>query len=107
MKVDIVKQVEVSTTIDVEFPYYYKYALEVDHADIVLYGKIVEDYSVRITTTTEWGNTVLGRGPNKANIEVNKRKLTDPSYYFAEEYKSNEAEFLKAKAAAQALLDKA
>ena len=90
MKINIIKKVEVSETIDIDFPYYYEHDLD----DAVIYGKIEENKNSSI---------MLNFDKSRFEIGIDHEPAKRVSCYFAKKYKGTEKDFLMAK---QELLSK-
>lgn len=100
MKIKIIKQIEKTEVVEIVFPYFYKHDLLLDHADIVIYGKIERKTHSTITLSYE---------PNddeKAEIEIEHRPAESLGCYFADEHKSTPEEYLDAKRKALEIIQK-
>jgi hypothetical protein len=95
MKIKIKVTQEIEKTIDVEFPYYFKYDLMLDEGNTVIYGEIGENLCVEIQigVRPEYGN----RWTKSYELEVTKDSFTRWSCYFEDKHKSSKDEFLAAK----------
>lgn len=91
MKLKIKRKIETEETIDIEFPYYYKHDLMLDEVDVIIYGKIEENKTTSIHISHNY------RGGDNYELEIEKEPASNFSSYMTDEYKSNEAEYLKAK----------
>lgn len=92
MKLEITRKIKQRETIEIEFPYYYKHDLLPDDADSVIYGKIEEKQCTTIHVRNDY------RGGMSFELEVEKRGAASVACYMTDEYKSNETEYLAAKA---------
>lgn len=92
MKLQIIKRVEQRQTIEIEFPYYYKNDLLLDESDCVIYGKIEENQHSAITIQGCY------QGGIRFELETEKKGAASLACYMTDEYKSNETEYLAAKA---------
>jgi Arc/MetJ family transcription regulator len=79
-------------TIEIELPCYYKHELLLDDTDSVIYGKIEVNQCTTIQVRDDY------RGAVSFELEVAKRGAASTACYMADEYKSNEGEYLAAKA---------
>lgn len=92
MKLEIMKTTRHKETVEIDLPYYYKHDLMLDDCDVVIYGKIEEARSTRIT--------IGHHGRDRDNFEIEVENFPAASYgsYMTDEYKSSEAEYLAAAA---------
>ena len=90
MKFEITKQIKEKVTVDIDLPYYYKQYFDLHIGGAVLYGKVEES---RCTS-------ILVRESENLEFElcVENKPARDSTGYMSEEYKSNEDEYLIAKA---------
>ena len=93
MELKIKRTVEQEETINIDFPYYYKHDLLLDHSDTVIYGKIERDRYVSITVE----NNGLHGNPVRFELEIKIKSAEHLSCYMTDEYKGTEKEFLDAK----------
>jgi hypothetical protein len=93
MQLEITRKVEKKEIIEINFPYYYRYDLLLDEADVVIYGKIEEKKHTSIKITKQR----LGWCGNEFELHIEKREASTLSRYMNKEYKSNEAEYLAKK----------
>jgi hypothetical protein len=92
MKLTIKRMIEKTETIDIEFPYYYKYDLLLDETDSVIYGKIEEHQVTMIQLTFRHD------GYSSYELEIDKKPATHFACYMTDKYKSDENEYLQAMA---------
>ena len=92
MKLEITRKIEQRETIEIELPYYYKHDLLLDDTDSVIYGKIEEKQCTKIRVHDNYQGSV------SFELEVEKIGAASAACYMTDEYKSNEAEYLDAKA---------
>jgi len=92
MKIEIEQTSKKKKTVEIELPYFYKHIVDLEYGEIVIFGKIEEN---KLTTISEKEN-----GENfEYELEVrNINNFINLSSYFSDEHKSNEEEFLLAKA---------
>ena len=86
MKINITKKVEVSETIDVDFPFYYKHCFD----GVVICGKIEENKNSSIMIQEDDQSISF-------ELEVNYEHASKVSCYFSKEYKGTEKDYLMAK----------
>ena len=79
----------IQRTIEVVLPYYYKHEIYGDDYTHHIYGKI----GSKVETTIQEGIYYDGR----KNFEIEEEKWDGSGSYFADEHKSNEQEYNKAK----------
>lgn len=91
MKMEITRRVVQKETVDIDLPYYYKHDLELDEADIVIYGKVEEKRCTKITITSN-------RDGDQFELEFEQYPASYYGAFMEDEYKSSEAEYLEAKA---------
>lgn len=87
MKIEIVRNVQTVETIEVEFPYYYEHDLMLDHADVVIYGKIEENVH---TCIEENKNYHSGELTYALKVESFRKSLSE---YFEQDYASTKEEY--------------
>jgi len=92
MKLEIPRKIEQKETIEIEFPYYYKNDLLLDDVDSVIYGKIEEKRHTTIQVRNNY------QGGRSFELEVEARGAASVACYMTDEYKSDEGEYLAAKA---------
>ena len=92
MKLTVTRKIERREVIEIGLPYYYKHDLMLDDMDSVIYGKVEE---MRHTTIRVQNNY---RGGMVFELEVETRGAASVGCYMTDEYKSNEAEYVVAKA---------
>jgi hypothetical protein len=73
MKIEIIKTIEQKEIIDVEFPYYYKYDLMLDHCDSIIYGKINKNSHYKIYCTKYYNSNEKTYKLEIENIRVQRR----------------------------------
>jgi len=89
MKLEITRKVEQKEIVEIELPYYYKHDLMLDEVDVVIYGKVEENKCTAIQ---------ISQGRElEFELSVERRPAAQYGCYMADEYKSNEAEYLAAK----------
>lgn len=93
MKLEITVQTESKQAIEIEFPYYYEYDLMLDESDSVIYGKIEENKHTSIQISTS-----LRNNSSSFELEINNEHASVYGCYMADKFKSNESEYLLAKA---------
>lgn len=81
--------------IEVELPHFYKHDLCPDDGDSVIYGAIYDDKTYTIHTSSN----AYGR-EKQAIFGISKTSMVQFSCYFADQFKSNEREFLEARSTA-------
>lgn len=96
MKIEINDHVVTKKIIEVDLPYYYKYDLDIDRGESIIYGKVLENKVYTIQESEDY------------NYDV-KFELEEDSYYdssfFKPEYESNKDEFNKARTRALEFLN--
>ena len=98
MKLEIIKRIEEKVVVDIVLPYYYKHDLMLEGSDAIVYGKIEQDKSTRITIA-KWYGLPGQRGEREYEFAVNYAPAAHYSDYLTEKmYRSSEKEFLAAKA---------
>jgi len=91
MEIEIRKVVYEKETINVTFPYYYKYDLMLDDCECIMFGKIENVRETIIQITDNFSHNKM------YEVKTKRRAPSTPNLYFAEEYRSTEDEFLAAK----------
>jgi hypothetical protein len=69
MKIEITKQIKVKETIDIEFPYYFKIDLLLEHSDSIIYRKIDDNKCVSITVNQDFDGRI-DRGPALSTVSL-------------------------------------
>lgn len=91
MKIEIEETSKKKKIVEIELPYFYKHVIDLEHGEVVIFGKIEEK---KHTTISEKENGVNF----EYELEVEEIKnFINLSSYFSDEHKSNEAEFIYAK----------
>ena len=85
MKVEVTRKVEVKETVEVELPFFYQHDLMVDHADVVIYGKVEDGKATKITVSK-------GRS-TRYELETEQCRVSAFGCYMTEEYASTQAKF--------------
>ena len=94
MKIEIQKKVETTEILDIDLPYYYKQIILLDTQDLAVFGRIEENNHIAITIRSSYGeHRAKGFG-----LEIEHRRAHTLGCYMVEKYRSNETEYLAAKA---------
>ena len=98
MEIEITETKRIKKIINLDLPYYFRHDLD----DSAIYGKLGEETCTTIQITLHSRRPLQG-----AEIEIETIDWDSLSCYLAQEYKSNEAEYLIAKQKALLLLERA
>lgn len=92
MLLEVVRNIKVKETINVEFPYYYKQDLYQENCDSIIYGKIEENKHTSIQVTEYYISKEC-----EFTLKIENHPATYYSEFMVNDYKSNPIRFIKAK----------
>jgi len=89
MKIKIIKEIKKEIEVDIIFPHYFKHDILVDHSNVVIFGKMIDNKKqITIKEDVSWGGVFK-------SYEIEKERFS--SCYLANEYKSTEQEYKETK----------